>query len=84
MDIVDSDDDAETGNNFSSKNGNKNAYYLGTNKDIKFTKKGIHNDFKNNKELYTQLYGLIIPELESRLSTINPEEMEIVDEEMNY
>ena len=65
-------------------NGNKNAYYLGTNKDIKFTKKGMHEDFKNNKELYSQLYGLIIPELESRLSTITPEEMEIVDEEMNY
>jgi hypothetical protein len=28
MDIVDSDDDAETGNNFSSKNGNKNAYTI--------------------------------------------------------
>ena len=65
-------------------NGNKNAYYLGDNKDIKFTKKNMHEDFKENTDLYKTLYGYIVPELESRLSTITPEEMEVVDEELNY
>jgi hypothetical protein len=44
----------------------------------------MHEDFKDNKELYKILYGYIIPELESRLSTITPEEMEVVDEEFDY
>jgi hypothetical protein len=66
------------------KEQDKNAYYLGDNKDIKFTKKNMHEDFKENTDLYKTLYGYIVPELESRLSTITPEEMEVVDEELNY
>ena len=64
--------------------GNKNGYYFTENKDMKFTKVGMHQDFKENPELYKIMYGLIIPELEARLSAITPEEMEIVEEEMNY
>ncbi len=64
--------------------GNKNGYYFTENKDMKFTKFGMHQDFKDNPELYKLMYSIIIPELEERLSAITPEEMEIVDEEMNY
>lgn len=64
--------------------GNKNGYYFTDYKDMKFTKVGMHQDFKENPELYKVMYGLIIPELEERLSAITPEEMEIVEDEMNY
>jgi len=64
--------------------GNKNGYYFTDNKDMKFTRAGMHQDFKDNPELYKLMYSLIIPELEERLSAITPEEMEVVEEEMNY
>ena len=44
----------------------------------------MHEDFKENRELYKILYGNIIPVLETRLSTITPEEMEVVEEEFDY
>ena len=65
-------------------NGNKNGYYLNDDKEHKFTLKNMHQDFKENRDLYKYLYGSIIPVLESRLSTILPEEMEIVEEEFDY
>jgi hypothetical protein len=64
--------------------GNRNGYYLTDNKDHKFTLKNMHQDFKNDRELYKILYSNIIPSLESRLSAISPEEMEIPEEEMDY
>ena len=64
--------------------GNKNGYYFLDNKEHKFTLKNMHEDFKNDRELYKILYGQIIPVLESRLSTITPEEMYTPEEEMNY
>lgn len=64
--------------------GNKNGYYFLDDKDTKFTLKGMVNEFRENPELYKKLYSTIIPVLESRLSTIRPEEMQIPEEEMNY
>lgn len=64
--------------------GNRNGYYFADNKDNKFTLKGMHQDFKDNRELYNILYSNIIPVLESRLSAIRPEEMEVPEEEFNY
>jgi hypothetical protein len=64
--------------------GNRNGYYLADNKDNKFTLRNMHQDFKDNRELYKILYDNIIPILESRLSAISPEEMEVPEEEMNY
>ena len=64
--------------------GNKNGYYFGDKKDMKFTKFGMHQEFKETPDLYKLMYSYIIPELEERLSAITPEEMEIVEEEMNY
>jgi len=64
--------------------GNRNGYYFADNKDNKFTLKGMHQDFKDNRELYNILYSNIIPVLESRLSAIRPEEMDVPEEEFNY
>lgn len=64
--------------------GNRNGYYLGDDKDNKFTLRNMHQDFKDNRELYKKLYSYIIPVLESRLSAITPEEMDIPEEEMDY
>lgn len=65
-------------------NGNRNGYYFGDMKDHKFKATTIHEDFLNDKELYKIMYGLIIPELQSQLITIKPEEMFTPDEEMDY
>ena len=64
--------------------GNRNGYYINGDKENKFTLRNMHEDFRNNKALYKALYGAIIPVLESRLSAISPEEMEIPDDEMDY
>lgn len=64
--------------------GNRNGYYLGDNKDLKFTLKNMTMEFRENPELIKNLYSHIIPPLEKRLSTIRPEEMEVVDEVMDY
>ncbi len=64
--------------------GNRNGYYIAGNKDHKFTLKDMHQNFKDDKELYKILYGSIIPVLESRLSAISPEEMSIPEEEFDY
>ena len=64
--------------------GNRNGYYFGDNKENKFTLKNMHQDFKDNRDLYKILYGNIIPVLESRLSAVTPDEMEVPEEEFNY
>lgn len=64
--------------------GNRNGYYIADNKDNKFTLKNMHEDFRENRELYNILYSNIIPVLESRLSALRPEEMVTPEEEMNY
>ena len=65
-------------------NGNKNGYYFDNDKENKFTKFNMHEDFKNNRQLYKILYSHIIPELETHLSSILPEELEVVDDELDY
>lgn len=65
-------------------NGNKNGYYFDDDKENKFTKFNMHVDFKNNRQLYKILYSHIIPELETHLSSILPEELEVVDDELDY
>lgn len=65
-------------------NGNKNGYYFDDDKENKFTKFNMHEDFKNNRKLYKILYSHIIPELETHLSSILPEELEVVDDELDY
>lgn len=64
--------------------GNKNGYYFSDYKDKKFTKRDMHKDFKENKELFKIMYDAIVPILKERLSSVVPEELEYDDEEFNY
>ena len=64
--------------------GNKNGYYFVNNKEMKFTMVNAHKDFANNRELYKIMYNHIIPTLETCLSKIEPEDMEVIEEEMDY
>lgn len=64
--------------------GNKNGYYFVNNKEMKFTMVNAHKDFANNRELYKIMYEHIIPTLETCLSKIEPEDMEVIEEEMDY
>lgn len=64
--------------------GNKNGYYFTDEKDKKFKLSTIHEDFAENRELYKVLYNHIIPELEKTLSTVKPEEFNVIEEEFDY
>ena len=64
--------------------GNKNGYYFISDKDQKFTLKDMPDDFRHNPALYKIMKDNVIPILETNLSGITPEEMEIPDEEENF
>lgn len=67
--------------------GNRNGYYFSTlenGKEHKFTLINMREDFKNDRELYSMLYSLIIPILDSELPTLSSEDTEIPEEEFNY
>lgn len=64
--------------------GNKNGYYFITDKDEKFTLLNMPGDFRTNPKLYKIMKDNVIPILETNLSGISPEEMEIPDEEENF
>lgn len=64
--------------------GNKNGYYFITNKDEKFTLKNMPGDFRENPKLYKIMKDNVIPLLETNLSGIRPEEMDIPDAEENF
>ena len=59
-------------------------YYFITDKDEKFTLKDMPNDFRHNPKLYKIMKENIMPILETNLSGITPEEMEVPDEEENF
>ena len=63
--------------------GNKNGYYFVNNKDMKFTNINAHKEFAANRELYKIMYAHIVPTLETCLSKIEPEDMEVIDEQMD-
>ena len=54
------------------------------NKDQKFPMVGMHEAFKENKDLYSIMYSTVIPVLEQKLSTLKDGEEEIPEEELNY
>ena len=64
--------------------GNKNGMYFAGDKENKWIPANIHDDYKDNKDLYKTLYNSIIPILETKLSSVTPEEMIVPDEELNY
>lgn len=64
--------------------GNKNATYFIDNKDMKFSMKKVHDEFRNNRGLYKLTYDITIPSLEKKLSMLTDEELQVIDEEMMY
>lgn len=64
--------------------GDRRGYYFIENKDHKFGQRTMHEDFKNDRELYKILKDLTIPVLENQLSGINPEQLDIPEEEENF
>lgn len=64
--------------------GNRNGYYFLNNKDMKFRFDTMYEDFRNNRELFKVMYDHIIPVLEDSLSSVKPEELVVMEEEMMY
>lgn len=64
--------------------GNKNGYYFGDRKDMKFTRANMHKEFAENRELYKIMYSFILPPLREVLSSVDPEEAQTPEEEMDY
>lgn len=64
--------------------GNKNSFYFNNEKEKKFSLKNVHKEFRENKEFYKILFGNIVPVLESKLSMLTQEELDVVEEEMDY
>lgn len=64
--------------------GNKNSFYFLSDKEEKFSLKHVHEDFKERRHLYRILYDNIVPLLESKLSMLQPDELDVLDEEFDY
>lgn len=64
--------------------GNKNGFYFIDNKDEKFRFDTIHEEFAERRDLYKIMYDNIIPILKESLSSISPEELQVIEEEMDY
>lgn len=64
--------------------GNKNGYYFTDQKDIKFTRDHMREEFMENPELFKLMYDHIIPHLRGRLSALRAEEFAVSDAEMDY
>ncbi len=64
--------------------GNKNGYYFINNKDEKFTLMNMPQDFRENPKLYKIMKDAVIPILETNLSGLRPEEMDVPNEEQDF
>ena len=64
--------------------GNKNRFYFVGHDDTKFSLTKVHQEFRDNRELFKIMYDTVIPVLHTRLSTITEEEKEVLEEEMMY
>lgn len=65
--------------------GNKNKmYFVNDPEKTSFSMVHVHEDFSANKELYKLMYNNVLPVLESRLSKVSDEELEVIPEEYDY
>ena len=64
--------------------GNKNKTYFLDHKDMPFSMINVHEEFANNRELYKIMYSEIIPILSKRLSAISQDEMNVIEDELDY
>ena len=44
----------------------------------------VNEFFRENKEMYKIMYDHILPSLKAKLSTVDEEELEVIDEMMDY
>ena len=65
-------------------NGNRNGYYFLDNKEDKFTLLNMPEDFKSNPKLYKIMKDCVVPSLETNLSGVKPEELEVPEAEQNF
>ena len=65
-------------------NGNRNGYYFLDNKEDKFTLLNMPEDFKANPKLYKIMKDCVVPSLETNLSGVKPEELEVPEAEQNF
>lgn len=64
--------------------GNKNGTYFIDHPDKKFPMRTVNEYFRENKEMYKIMYDQITPSLKAKLSTVDEEQLSIVDEMMDY
>ena len=64
--------------------GNKNALYFINNKDKKFPLRTVNEFFRENREMYKIMYDHILPSLQEKLSSVSEDDLDVVDEIMDY
>lgn len=64
--------------------GNKNSMYFVNHKENKFPLKTVNEFFMEHRELYKIMYEEILPSLKSKLSSVSEEQLQVVDELMDY
>lgn len=64
--------------------GNKNSFYFNSHKEEKFSLKNVNQEFRERRHLFKIMFDNIRPVLESKLSMLTPDELEPVDEAMDY
>lgn len=64
--------------------GNRNAFYFINEKDKKFPLRTVNEYFREHKEMYKIMYEHILPSLKAKLSSVEEEELEVVEESMDY
>lgn len=64
--------------------GNKNATYFINEKDKKFPMRTVNEYFREHKEMYKIMYDHILPSLKAKLSSVDEEDLEVVEESMDY
>lgn len=64
--------------------GNKNKSYLNGDKEHAFSMVDVHKEFRERPELMRLMYQAVVPVLETNLSAIDPEDLEVDDSLMDY
>lgn len=65
-------------------NGNKNKSYFGDDKEHSFSMVDVHKEFRERPELMKIMYANVVPLLEGTLSALEPEELELEENLMDY
>lgn len=58
--------------------------YFINNKDKKFPLRTVNEFFRENREMYKIMYDHILPSLQEKLSSVSEDDLDVVDEIMDY